>query len=52
MTNPFEDENGTREGALGLSFAQQRQWLPDERLKTQADYWRQTLVDAPKGSKA
>ena len=25
----------------------QRQWLPGERLKTQADYWRQTLVDAP-----
>jgi len=47
MTNPFEDENGTRESALVLSFAQQRQWLPGERLKTQADYWRQTLVGAP-----
>ena len=27
MTNPFEDENGTREGALVLSFAQQRLWF-------------------------
>ena len=25
----------------------QRQWLPGERLKTQADYWRETLGDAP-----
>lgn len=47
MTNPFEDENSTREGALVLSFAHQHQWLRGERLKTQADYWRQTLVDAP-----
>jgi amino acid adenylation domain-containing protein len=47
MTNPFEDKNSTREGALALSFAEQGQWLTGERLKTLADYWRQTLVDAP-----